>query len=524
MALRIYDTLAREKVDFEPLEPGKVRMYTCGTTSYAPAHIGHARMYVAFDVVYRWLRTRYDVTYVRNYTDVDDKIIKAASEAGEAPDQLAERYIDACDADLTALRCQRPTVEPRVTQHIPEIIALVSLLVDKGYGYAVDGDVYFDVMRFPRYGRLSGRTLKDLEDLEAGARVDVDGRKRSPYDFALWKSAKPGEPSWTSPWGEGRPGWHIECSAMSTKYLGETFDIHAGGKDLVFPHHENEIAQSCAASGAPDLAKIWMHNGFVNLLPQACPKCEAALTGDALPEVCPCGYQFSEDDTKMSKSRGNFYPIHEVIEAYEPEALRLLLMQSHYRSPIQFSHGLIHDAEKRLDKHYETLAAIDAFTYDVTLLPGDPFREVFGTDFDAAFDAAMDDDFNAAKAIAEVLEVFKIANDLIHEREKARLGKALPAAHRSRLLTEARQMIGRYAQVLGLWGQDAATYVARRRAAKSVAVALKPEAIEALIEARTAARAAKDWGRADEIRDELLAKGIVLKDSPTGTTWEAAAG
>ena len=523
MGLRIYDTRRREKVPFEPIDEGKVGMYVCGITSYAPCHIGHGRMYLAFDVIYRWLKRSYDVTYVRNFTDVDDKIIKAATAAGEDPAVLAQRYIDLCELELGKIGCAQPTESPRVTQNIPQIIALIETIIANGHGYAVDGDVYFDVKSFDAYGTLSGRTLADLDDLEAGARVDVDTRKRSPHDFALWKSAKPGEPFWASPWGDGRPGWHIECSAMSSRYLGETFDIHGGGKDLVFPHHENEIAQSCAASKRPELARYWLHNGFVNLMPEICPSCaaevEAVECGQGLPDKCGCGYEFTEMDSKMSKSRGNFYPLGEIIAAYEPEALRALLLSCQYRTPISFSHKLLVEAERRLDKVYETLAAIDAYVSDQTFSPGDSFAKMFEIDLRAKFEEAMDDDFNTAKALADVGEVFRIANDLVNNKEKARIGRKISATDKSRLLTEVRQLANECGDVLGLWAQDPQVYLTRRRTKLLAGLDITEEQIEQGIVDRATARSDKDWARADEIRNELKAKGVVLNDSPTGTTW-----
>jgi cysteinyl-tRNA synthetase len=304
MTIKIFNSLSNRKEDFVPLAPGKIGMYVCGVTVYDMCHVGHARAYVTADVLLRYLTYRgFDVLYVRNFTDVDDKIIKRASEVGDSTDALAERYIREFYTDMDALGVRRPRVEPRVTNHIPDIVRTVERLLARGHAYQVDGDVYFGVDSFPGYGRLSGR---NLDDLKAGARVEVDDRKRNPLDFALWKSSKPGEPSWDSPWGPGRPGWHIECSTMSTKYLGETFDIHGGGKDLVFPHHENEIAQSEAATGKP-FCRYFFHNGFVNI-----------------------------DKEKMSKSLGNFFTIREIHKAYDPEALRLFLLTTHYRSPVNF--------------------------------------------------------------------------------------------------------------------------------------------------------------------------------------------
>ncbi|MEQ9503623.1 MAG: cysteine--tRNA ligase [Deltaproteobacteria bacterium] len=520
MGLRVFDTRTREKVDFNPLEPGKVRMYVCGVTVYAPTHIGHGRCYVAFDVVYRWLKTQYLVTYVRNFTDVDDKIIKAANANGETTDEVTNRFIAQFSSDMSELGCLEPNIEPRVTTHIAEIVAMIETLIAKGFAYDVDGDVYFEVAKYDAYGALSGRKLDEQEE---GARVAVDTRKRAAADFALWKSAKPGEPSWDSPWGKGRPGWHIECSAMSGKYLGEVFDIHAGGKDLVFPHHENELAQSCAANGTELMANIWMHNGFVNLMPEKCPGCDTEL--ENIPESghhCACGYTFTEMDFKMSKSRGNFYPVREMLAQYEGEALRMLFLTSQYRSPIAFSHDLLDAAEKRLDKNYETLEAMDAFTNEQTFVPGKNLAATFDVDPWARFTEAMNDDFNTPRALAEAAEVFHIANELIHGQEKARIGEVLSPENTSRLLAEARVILRQMGDVLGLWQADPKAYLERRKLARSSSLQLTPAQIEAFIEERKEARAKKDFKRADEIRDELKAKGIILKDGKDGTTWDAA--
>jgi cysteinyl-tRNA synthetase len=523
MAIRVFNTMTGEKEDLAPLEPGRVRMYVCGITSYAPSHIGHARSAVAFDVVYRWLRRSYTVTFVRNYTDVDDKIIKAAHESGEDPRRLSERFIALYEADLERLRCLSPTVAPRVTEHIPEVVTIIERLEARGHAYRADGDVYFEVPTFSAYGRLSKRAL---EDQEAGARVEVDERKRSPQDFALWKAAKPGEPSWASPWGPGRPGWHIECSAMAEKYLGPVFDIHGGGRDLVFPHHENEIAQSCAANGTEDFAKVWMHNGFVNLIPEACPACGAALEGGAEPEVgkscAACGYAFTELDFKMSKSRGNFYPVGEILDAYEGEALRLFLLTTHYRKGIAFSHQLLAEAEKRLDRNYESLEAIERMLGAEPDGPAEGLAAALGYDPRARFAEAMDDDFNTAQALAEAAEVFRFANDVLGGTAKERLGRAVKADEARRLLREARAALREMSGALGLWAEEPAPYLLRRRAKKAAARHLDPNEIEGQLAARQAARAQKDFAEADRIRAALEARGVVLRDGKEGTTWAVA--
>jgi cysteinyl-tRNA synthetase len=516
MALRIFNTQTGEKTELVPIEPGKLRMYVCGITSYAPSHIGHARSAIAFDAIYRWLSRSYAVTYVRNFTDVDDKIINAANAAGEDPMALSERYIAMYHEDLEALRCAPPSVEPRVTKTIPEIIAIIERLIAKGHAYPADGDVYFEVASYPAYGSLSRRTQQDLGDLEAGARVEVDPRKRSPHDFALWKAAKPGEPWWDSPWGKGRPGWHIECSAMSSKYLGEVFDLHGGGKDLLFPHHENEMAQSCAASGKPELAHHWMHNGFVNLMPEQCPKCGENLAAEDTAKCSKCGYVFTDMDLKMSKSRGNFYPIREVLSAYEPEALRLLLLSAHYRSPIAFSHKLLADTERRLDRIYEVLDGIDRYTGENTALFGPGWAETFGSDPRKGFKEAMDDDFNTARALAEVAEVVKVANELLGGTEEP---KRAPR-DKSRLLGEARDFIVEAGDTLALFREPARTYLERRREKRLAALGITVAEIEALIGERTEARSKKDWKRSDELRDQLKSRGVAVKDSKAGTTWD----
>src|SRR5688572_13293936 len=511
MGLRIYDTKTRDKVEFAPLEPGKVRMYVCGVTPYAASHVGHARSAVAFDVVYRWLKKFHVVTFVRNVTDVEDKLIRAANAEGTTPEAIAEKFLRQYQEDLRELNCLDPDLEPRVTKHMDAIVDMVKRLIDRGAAYASDGDVYFDVARFPAYGWLSGRKL---EDLEAGARVEVGEKKRNPGDFALWKGSKPGEPSWDSPFGKGRPGWHIECSAMAEKYLGKTFDIHGGGRDLIFPHHENEIAQSCAANDVPLYARFWMHNGFINLMPEACPSCKKPIETEV--ERCPhCGHVFTDDELKMAKSKGNVFSVREVLSRHEGEALRLLFLNSHYRKDIAYSHSLLEDAERRLDKNYETLAAIDEFTGQQTFVPGKNFAATFGLDPRKNIAEAMDDDFNTPRVLAELAEVFTKANELIHGQEKT----PMSPEDTSRLRYEMRDIVREAGDVLGLWLNDPKAYLGRRKMAKSKALAVTPVEIEKLIEERNQARQRKDFKRADEIRNELKAKKIVLKDSKDGTTW-----
>ncbi len=477
MALQIYNTLSGEKEPFVPMTPGRVHMYVCGPTVYDMSHIGHARAYVAFDVVVRYLRRGYDVLYVRNYTDIDDKIIKRAREVGEEPRQLAERFIGEYQTDMALLGVAAADVEPRVTNHISEIIGIIAKLVERDYAYAAGGDVYYAVEKFTAYGRLSGRRL---EDMEAGARVEVSEQKRNPLDFALWKAAKPGEPAWDSPWGRGRPGWHIECSAMSAKYLGETFDIHGGGKDLVFPHHENEIAQSEAANGKP-LARYWMHNGFVNV-----------------------------DNEKMSKSLGNFFTIRDVLAKFDPQALRYFLLTTHYRSPINFSDAALREAEARLRYVYQTLERLIA-----KVSPGPavgPYRDPTVAEIMPRFVTAMDDDFNTAKVLGDLSEIFKLVNDI--------LDKPKDAEEDQRSLRAILASLRDIGAVLGIFTESPKAVLERMDARRKVERGVDAARVEALIAERALARKGKDFARADAIRKELAELGVTIKDTAQGTTWE----
>jgi len=481
MAVRIFNTLTGEKQPLEPLRPPAVGMYVCGPTVYDMSHVGHARVYVAFDVVARHLRRRgYRLTYVRNFTDVDDKIIKRAHELGQKPSDVSERFIREYLTDMAALGVRRADVEPKVTEHIPEIVALIEKLVARGLAYPAAGDVYYAVRLFPDYGKLSRR---NLDDLKAGARVEPGEQKRDPLDFALWKAAKPGEPQWPSPWGPGRPGWHIECSAMSEKYLGESFDIHAGGKDLVFPHHENEIAQSEGASGKP-FARIWMHNGFVTL-----------------------------DQEKMSKSLGNFFTIRDVTAKFEPEALRLFLLSTHYRSPINFSDQALGEAERRLDYFYETLAKADALLAGATPEPEPATAE----SVTAAFDEAMDDDFNTPGALAALSEPLKKLNELTE-----RPGKAAQRQESQSIAAALLRAVREAGAVLGLCERPPPEYLAERRVHLAARKQLDVARVEALIGDRASARRAKDFAKADAIRGELAALGVEIMDGPAGTSWKIA--
>jgi cysteinyl-tRNA synthetase len=492
MPLRVYNTLTSTKEEFIPITPGQVKMYVCGVTVYDHCHIGHARANVVFDMIYRYLGySGYAVTYVRNYTDVDDKIINRANREGVPFNEISERFIKEFDSDMAALHLLLPTHQPKATEHIQEIIAIVERLIAKGVAYQAGGDVYFCVEKFAPYLKLSKR---NLEEMQAGARIEVDEKKVHPMDFALWKEAKPGEPYWGSPWGNGRPGWHIECSAMSMKYLGESFDIHGGGKDLIFPHHENEIAQSEAATGKP-FVRYWLHNGFVNI-----------------------------NAEKMSKSLGNFFTIKEVLERYDSEVLRFFLLSAHYRSPLDFSDQNLDDAIAGIERIYSALAGIEAVTANSEVPP--PEWEEVARLSDAEqelleksgallerFKEAMDDDFNTAQAIAHVFDMVRCVNRVLAE------GGGGSAVSRA-VLVGARANIGTMGGVLGLFGTPAAEFLARLTKRKLTGVELSSAEIDALVAERTAARKAKDFKRSDEIRDQLLAHNIVLLDGPQGTTWK----
>ncbi|MGM0574620.1 MAG: cysteine--tRNA ligase [Myxococcota bacterium] len=482
MGLSIYNTMTRRKEPFEPLEPGRIGMYVCGVTVYDYSHIGHARVYVAFDAVYRYLKHRgWDVRYVRNFTDVDDKIIQRARERGEDPLKLSERFIEAFYEDMDALGCLRPDVEPRVSTHIGRIIEMIQRIVERDHGYVVDGDVYFDIASDEDYGKLSHCKL---EDMRAGERVAVDERKRNPLDFALWKSAKPGEPTWDSPWGPGRPGWHIECSAMSCSHLGATFDIHAGGRDLVFPHHENEIAQSEAATGKP-YVRYWMHNGFVNV-----------------------------NEEKMSKSLGNFFTVREVLKLYHPQAVRWFLLSTHYRAPINYTERTIEEAAARVYYLYQTLADVDAVLEAAEDTDDGPLLEAEMVEgLHDAFVEAMDDDFNTARVMGVIAEPLKLVNDLIHTR-KGRKKKG-----RLKTLACLRDELRPVFDVLGVGASDPAEVREEMKQRALVRRGLTAGEVERLIEERVAARKERDFERADGIRDQLLEQGIQLMDSPLGTEW-----
>ena len=478
--IRIHNSLSGAKEELRPITPGALRMYVCGLTVYDYVHVGHARMLLVFDMVSRYLRHRgYQLTYVRNITDIDDKIIRRAAENGEPVGALTERFIEAMNEDCDRLGIVRPDHEPRATQYLPQIIAMIAQLLERGYAYpATSGDVMYAVARFAGYGKLSG---KRLADLRAGARVEVDEAKRDPLDFVLWKHAKPGEPAWESPWGAGRPGWHIECSAMSTTLLGTHFDLHGGGLDLKFPHHENEIAQSCAASG-DGFVNIWMHNGFVNI-----------------------------DEQKMSKSLGNFFTLREVLPTLRhPEVLRFFVLSSHYRGPINYSLEQLEQADAALARLYTALRDL-------------PAEALAAGEHSARFHASMDDDFNTPEALA-VLQTLAREVNSAKDRGEERRAAALAAELRA------------LGAVLGLFALSPAQWF--RLAKPTVLQPDKPEAtgevptaslaigdteVEARIAARAQARRAKNWAESDRIRDELAAAGVILEDKPGGqTSWRRA--
>lgn len=455
--LSIYNTLSKVKAPLTPLQGNEVRMYVCGMTVYDFCHIGHARVMVAFDVVARWLRQRgYQLTYVRNITDIDDKIIRRAQENGESFEVLTDRMIAAMHEDEARLNVLRPDIEPRATEHIAGMHQMIQTLIDKGFAYAPgNGDVYYRVGRFVGYGKLSRRKI---EDLKIGARIEVDEAKEDPLDFVLWKAAKPGEPSWKSPWGDGRPGWHIECSVMSTCCLGDTFDIHGGGPDLVFPHHENEIAQSEAATGKL-YANAWMHAGAVRV-----------------------------DGEKMSKSLGNFFTIREVLEKYQPEVVRYLLVSSHYRSPINYSEDSLKEAKGALDRFYNGLKGLP----NVPASGGEAFAERFA--------AAMDDDFNSPEACAVLFDMVREVNRLRDSDLQAAAGLAA--------------RLKNLASVLGVLQLEPDAFLQAGAEGK-----VDANEVEALIAARLQARTDKNWAESDRIRNQLTAMGVVLEDSKGGTTW-----
>lgn len=466
--LNIYNTLTRQKEEFIPIDPKNVRMYVCGMTVYDYCHLGHARVMVVFDMIARWLRAQgYPLTYVRNITDIDDKIIARAAENGETIGELTERFIRAMNEDAAALGVIRPDVEPKATEHVQQMLGMIQRLIDNGKAYAADnGDVYYAVREFAAYGQLSG---KSLDDLRAGERVEVDGFKRDPLDFVLWKAAKPGEPAWESPWGQGRPGWHIECSAMSEELFGDTFDIHGGGADLQFPHHENEIAQSCGAHGGScghnrsggkaieSHVKYWLHNGFIRV-----------------------------DNEKMSKSLGNFFTIREVLEKYDAEVVRFFILRAHYRSPLNYSDAHLDDAKGALTRLYTALKNTPPAEFAVS---------ENANDYTCRFFAAMNDDFGTVEAMAVL---FELANE-VNKTNSTELAGCLKAL----------------GGIIGLLQRDPLEFLQ----GGSVSDGLSNEEIESLIAQRKQARAEKNWAESDRIRDLLNAENIILEDGAGGTTW-----
>jgi cysteinyl-tRNA synthetase len=485
-SLRVHDSRLRRKVPFEPGTPGRVGLYVCGITVYDLCHVGHARTCVAFDVIARYLRRRgFEVTLVRNITDVDDKIIRRAEAEGKTAADVATTYIQAMHEDFAALGLREPDAEPRATLSMADIIEMIRRLEEPGLAYRAGGDVYFAVGQFAAYGALSGQSP---DELKSGARIEVGDLKRNPLDFALWKSAKPGEPAWPSPWGPGRPGWHIECSAMARRCLGEGFDLHGGGTDLIFPHHENELAQSEGAFGAGTFTRHWLHSGMVNF-----------------------------GGEKMSKSLGNVVSIRRVAESHDLEALRLLLVSVHYRSPVSFTIGPeengrasmpdLDEAEARLEYFYRTLERLDGF------LPQGSPPGAATTEFRSRFEAAMDDDFNTAAVVGHMYDALVLVNKLLDEP------RSMPKPERLATLAAHARDLREAGETLGILQRPPADFLLRRRARQCQRRNIDPAAVEARIADRALARAARDFTRADEIRSELRARGIELMDAAAATTW-----
>ncbi|MFY9296278.1 MAG: cysteine--tRNA ligase [Caldicoprobacterales bacterium] len=462
--MKLYNTMTRKKEEFVPLHDNEVRMYCCGPTVYNYFHIGNARPFIIFDTFRRYLEYKgYKVTFVQNFTDIDDKMIQKANEEGITVPELAERFIEEYFKDADALGIKRATYHPKATEHIEDIIKFIEKLIEKGYAYEVDGDVYFDTTAYEDYGKLS---KQNLEELEAGARIQPGEKKRNPMDFALWKAQKPDEPAWDSPWGKGRPGWHIECSVMSTKYLGETIDIHAGGQDLTFPHHENEIAQTEAVTGKP-FARYWLHNGYINV-----------------------------DNRKMSKSLGNFFTVRDISREYDLEVVRFFMLSAHYRNPVNFSHELLDQAKSALERLYNAKNNLEHLlreTEDRQLSSKEQelYDEMDG--YIKKFEEAMDDDINTADALAVIFDLVRDANTHLSGESSKKL---------------VQKIYDVFNALTGILG------IAQKEQEKTL-----DEEIEALIEKRQQARAAKDWATADKIRDDLRKRGIILEDTPTGVRW-----
>ncbi len=483
--MRIYNTMSGKKEEFIPVNPKRVGIYACGVTVYDLCHIGHARSAIVFDVIRRYLRFRgYDVLYVRNFTDIDDKIIKRSREENIPWDEVARKYTEEYYTDMDNLGVTRADIEPKATDHIKEMIEIIKALIDKGFAYVVDGDVYFEVSKFKDYGKLSKR---DINEMMAGARVEVVERKRNPMDFALWKSSKEGEPSWDSPWGKGRPGWHIECTAMSIKYLGETFDIHGGGADLIFPHHENELAQSEAYTGK-DFARYWVHNGFITI-----------------------------DKEKMSKSLGNFFTIRDILDKFDAEAVRLFLLSTHYRNPIEFSDELLREAELTIDRYYSTIIRIEEFLSAKgpdRLSPHEGVLTGLVEGFMDRFRQAMDDDFNTAAALGHIFELIREVNRYLDTKPSGEKAE--------RLVGRVKKLLVSAGSVLNLFNRTPLEWY--RSLLRLKGVGLTEDEIMEKLRQRQEARQRKDWATADMIRKELDEKGIILEDRRERTIWKVKTG
>ncbi len=468
----LYNTLTQKKEELVPYSENKIKMYVCGPTVYSSAHLGHARAAVTFDVIERFLtHLGYEVTYVRNFTDIDDKIIAKASETGVAAHEISEKYIKEYKEDMASIGVKAPTIQPKVTEHVPEIVEMIQRIIDNGHAYQSDGDVFFSVKKFNGYGKLSRR---DPDDMMAGARIDINEKKEDPLDFALWKSAKPGEPYWESPWGNGRPGWHIECSLMSTKYLGDSFDIHGGGKDLIFPHHENEIAQSEAATGKP-FAKYWVHNGLIQI-----------------------------NREKMSKSIGNILNVREAVSMWSKEAIRLFFLSHQYLNPADFSDTTMNEAEAALERLYITLKRAN----DVSENSNGPDKQLDASveTFKERWVQSMCDDFNTAEALGSLFELTRAIN------------RSLDSVGWTPSLEAALEEINHFGSTLGILEYKPDEYLQGLKL-EQASSGITEQEIEELIEERISARSEKNWARADEIRDELDEKGIVLEDKAEGTIW-----
>jgi cysteinyl-tRNA synthetase len=490
MSLVIYNSFSGKKEEFVPADPGHVKFYVCGMTVYDHSHVGHARSVIVFDVIYRYLVSLgYDITYVRNYTDIDDKIINKANAEQKDWKEIAQKYIASFKEDMTSLRVLPPTIEPKATDHISDMILYIEKLLERGYAYQVGGSVYFSVRKYEGYGKLSGRSL---EEMIAGARIDIDERKMDPLDFALWKESKPNEPSWDCPWGKGRPGWHIECSAMSTKYLGNPFDFHGGGKDLIFPHHENERAQTECATGKK-FVNYWVHNGFVTMQRE-----------------------------KMSKSIGNILTIKDFLKKYHPEVLRLFFLSTHYRNPIDYTEQSLENAQGALQRLYFTLQRLRETTKEASVADkqtndrsNDQGNNQSGNDeiqeVERRFHEAMSDDYNTALALSALFDLSRVLNRMIDERDES----SRPA------LAQGERLFASIGSNLGLLTEESTAFGLSETVRHLGRMGMDDAAVQKAIEDRAEARKRKDYKRADEIRDMLAEKGIVLLDTPSGTTWRA---